>query len=192
MGGARLLNMRLPTTYTIIDGVRPDDFPAHIQEPWFVGRMSLERNQARQGAFAAHVNAWRAIQHVGDSGAIVLEDDCIFYRQHRLTSAEYPIGCDYIVGWLFPWGVCETSFIWFDNFLDVIAHLTTGVHELPQKQDKNGKLYEMRWAMCVAYYVPPGMAAMLVCVVENTAKGHVFKSPDAFLRRFVKYFLWPP
>ena len=76
MGEARLLNMKLPTTYTIIDGVRPDDVPDHIQAHWHAGRMKLERNRALQGAFAAHVNAWRAIQHAGDDGAIVLEDDC--------------------------------------------------------------------------------------------------------------------
>ena len=50
----------------------------------------------------------------------------------------------------------------------------------------------MRWAMCVACYVPPGMAAQLIDSVENTMNKNIFKSPDVFLQPFTKYFLWPP
>ena len=142
--------MKLPTTYTIIDGVHPDHVPEHIQAHWYAGRMSLERNRALQGAFAAHVNAWQAIQDGGDDGAVVLEDDCVYYRQHPLTTEQYPSNAITLLGGCFrgfgKWGVCETSFISAGKFLDVITHLTTGVHELPKV-----KLHDLRGAMCVAY-----------------------------------------
>ena len=44
--------------------------PDHIQAHWYAGRTGLDRNRRLQGAFAAHVQAWRAILHAGDNGAI--------------------------------------------------------------------------------------------------------------------------
>ena len=38
----------------------------------------------------------------------------------------------------------------------------------------------MHWAMCVAYYVFPGMATTLIDSVDNTAKKNVFKSIDVY------------
>ena len=66
------MNMKLPTTYTIIDGVHPDDVPDHIQAHWYARRMSLDRNSRLRGAFVAHMEAWRAILDVGDNGAVVV------------------------------------------------------------------------------------------------------------------------
>ena len=51
---------------------------------------------------------------------------------------------------------------------------------------------QMRWAMCVAYYIPPGMAAQLIHVVDHPRKNKLFKSLDVFLAPFTKYLLWPP
>ena len=93
-----MLHMKRPTTYTIIDGIRPDDAPAHMQRQWHSGRMNLARNRVLQGEFAAHVIAWRAIQHAGDDGAIVLEDDCVVYRPRPLTSAQYPLNAITLLG----------------------------------------------------------------------------------------------
>ena len=71
--------------------------------------MSLERNRALQGAFAAHVRAWRALLHAGDAGGIVLEDDCIFYRPHPLAPMQYPTDAVTLLGGCFRgfgiWGV---------------------------------------------------------------------------------------
>ena len=50
----------------------------------------------------------------------------------------------------------------------------------------------MPWAMCVAYYIPPGMAAQLIYVVDHPRKKKLFKSHDVFLAPFTKYLLWPP
>ena len=51
----------------------------------------------------------------------------------------------------------------------------------------------MRWAMRVAYYSPPGMAAQLIHVVDHPRKKQLFKSPEICLAPFTKYFcLWPP
>ena len=50
-----LLIMRMPTTYTIVDGVHPDDVPDHIQAHWYVGRTGLDSNRRLQGACVAHV-----------------------------------------------------------------------------------------------------------------------------------------
>ena len=46
--------------------------------------------------------------------------------------------------------------------------------------------------MCVAYYIPPGMAAPLIDVVDHPQKKKLFKSPDICLAPFTKYFVWPP
>ena len=196
IGERRLSNMNLPALYTIVKGVRPDDVPDHITQHWNVGRMSLERNRALQGAFAAHVKAWHAVVAGGDDGAVVLEGDAIFYRQHPMSSAQYPRNAITLLGGCFRgfgrWGLCETSFISAGKFLDTISHLTTGVHELPTQVDRAGVVNEMRWAMCVAYYIPAGMGAQLLKVVQTTTKKNVFKSPDVFLQPFTKYFLWPP
>ena len=62
---------------------------------------------------------------------------------------------------------------------------------MPKQIDKNQKVHEMRWAMCVAYYMPPGMATALLRMV-CAEKKKAFKSPDVFLQPFTRYFLWPP
>ena len=187
--------MNLPADYTLVAGVCPDNVPEHIRNHWYYGRMGLERNRALQGAFTAHVKAWEAVQRAGDDGAIVLEDDCLYYRQHPHSVAQYPRDAITLLGGCFrgfgKWGLCETSFISAGKFLDAVTHLPVGVQELPKQLDKNQKAHEMRWAMCVAYYMPPGMAKELLAVVfENKKK--TFKSPDIFLQPFTKYFLWPP
>ena len=197
IGEERLSNMNLFVKYTVIDGVRPDDVPAHISAHWHSGRMSLERNRALQGAFAAHVRAWEAILAAGDDGFIVLEDDCISYRQHPISPAQYPIDAITLLGGCFRGfgnsGMCETSYIDGAKVLDTIVHLPRGVHEIPvQNIGRTRPDRQMRWAMCVAYYVPPGMAAQLLDVVWSAKKKHMFKSPDIFLAPFTKYFLWPP
>ena len=46
--------------------------------------------------------------------------------------------------------------------------------------------------VCVAYYIPPGRAALLIDLVDDKHKKHVFRSPDAFLAPFTQYCLWPP
>ena len=51
---------------------------------------------------------------------------------------------------------------------------------------------QMRWATCVAYYIPPGMAAQRIDVVDHPQKNKLFKSPDIFLAPFSKCLLWPP
>ena len=96
-GEARLSNIGLCASYRVIDGVCPDEVPAHILVHWNSGRMSLAHNRALQGAFAAHVRAWRAILHAGDAG-IVLEDDCIFYRPHPLAPRHYPTDAVTLLG----------------------------------------------------------------------------------------------
>ena len=195
-GEERLSNMNLFVKYRVIDGVRPDDVPAHILAYWHAGRMTLERNRALQGAFAAHVRAWRAILDAGDGGSIVLEDDCISYRPHPISPAQYPPDAITLLGGCFrgfgKWGLCETSYINAGKFLDTIVHLPRGVHEIPVQTMRHGTTSQMRWAMCVAYYVPPGMAAQLIDVVDSANKKNMFKSPDVFLAPFTKYFLWPP
>jgi hypothetical protein len=125
-----------------------------------------------------------------------LEDDCIFYRPHPHRPEEHPTNAITLLGGCFrgfgAWGLCETSYISGGKFVDTIAHLTTGVHELPVQTFKTRKSSRMRWAMSVAYYVPPGMAAQLIGVVSKPERRNVFKSPDTFLEPFTKYFLWPP
>ena len=194
-GEERLSNMNLFVKYRVIDGVRPDDVPAHILAYWHAGRMSLERNRALQGAFAAHVRAWRAILDAGGGGSIVLEDNCISYRSHPISPAQYPTDAITLLGGCFRgfgnWGVCERSYINAGKFLDTIVHLPRGVHEIPVQTMRHGTTSQMRWAMCVAYYVPPGMAAQLIDVVDSANK-NMFKSLDIFLEPFTKYFLWPP
>ena len=110
-----MAKMQLPSTYTLIEGVRPDDVPEHIRKHWNSGRTSLDRTRALQGAFAAHVKAWRAILDGGDVGAIVLEDDCIYYRWHPLMPDRFPPGAITLLGGCFrsfgKCGQCETSFI---------------------------------------------------------------------------------
>ena len=169
--------MNLFVKYRVIDGVRPDDVPAHILAYWNAGRMTLERNRALQGAFAAHVRAWRAILDAGDGGSIVLEDDCISYRPHPFSLVQYPTDAITLLGGCFrgfgKWGLCETSYINAGKFLDTIVHLPRGVHEIPVQTMRHGTTSQMRWAMCVAYYVPPGMAAQLIDVVDSANKKHV-------------------
>lgn len=70
--------MRMPTTYTISDGVHPNDVPDHIRAHLYAGRAGLDRSRRLQGACAAHVKEWRAVLRAGDNGAIDLEDDCVF------------------------------------------------------------------------------------------------------------------
>jgi len=98
----------------VIDGVCPDEVPAHIVAHWNSGRMSLEHNRALQGAFAAHVRAWRAILHAGDAGGIVLEDACIFYMPHPLAPRHYPTDAVTLLGGCFrgfgKWCVCEALY----------------------------------------------------------------------------------
>ena len=69
--------------------------------------------------------------------------------------------------------------------------MATGTHELPVRSSRNSEVSQMRWAMCVAYYIPRGMAALRIDVVGTTQEKHVLRSPDAFLAPFIKYFLWP-
>ena len=88
--------------------------------------------------------------------------------------------------------MCETVYTSAGKFLDIIIHLTTGMHELPVQRYRTGEPSQMPWAMCAAYYIPPGMAAPLVDVVDHPQKKKVFKSPDILLAPFTKYLLWPP
>ena len=88
--------------------------------------------------------------------------------------------------------LCEILYISGGKFIDTIVHLTTGMHELPVQSNRTGEPSQMRWAMCVAYYIPPGLAAQLIDVVDHPQKKKLFKSPDIFLAPFTKYFLWPP
>ena len=46
----------------------------------------------------------------------------------------------------------------------------------------------MPCAMCVAYYIPPGMAAKLIHAVDHTRKKMLFNSPDVFLAPFTNNF----
>ena len=62
-------------------------------------------------------------------------------------------------------------------------------HRNPGQYDK---FHEMRWSMCVAYYVPMGMAGKLIDAVDNTTKRNVFKSPEVCVHSFTTYCLWPP
>ena len=188
--------MGLRARYMVIYGTCPDEVPARMVAHWNSVRMSLERNKALQGAFAAHVKAWHALVHAGSIVGIVLEDDCIFYRPHPHRPEQYPTNAITLLGGCFrgfgAWGMCETSYISGGKFVDTIAHLTKGVHELPVQTFKTRKSSQMRRAMCVAYYVPPGMAAQLIGVVSKPERRNVFKSLDTFLEPFTKYFLWPP
>ena len=86
------------------------------------------------------------------------------------------------------------------QFLKIIASLQPGLQPLPHEEgDKPGKKRKggsnqqavMRWSMCVAYVVPPGFAKQL-CDDVCGCKGHLLKSPDIWLARYTKYFLWPP
>ena len=100
--------------YRVIDGVCPDEVPAHIVAHWNSGRMSLGHDRALQGAFAAHVRAWRANLHAGDVGGTVLEYDCIFYRPHPLAPMQYPADAVTLFGGCFRGfgksSLCETSY----------------------------------------------------------------------------------
>ena len=71
----------------------------------------------------------------------------------------------------------------------MISHLTTGAHELPQNLAQGDKFREMRWSMCVAYYVYLGIAGKLIDAVDNTTKRKLFKSPDVFLHLFTHIFV---
>ena len=57
---------------------------------------------------------------------------------------------------------------------------------------RTGEPSQMPWAMRAAYYIPPGMAAPLIDVVDHPNKKKLFKLPDIFLATFTKYLLWPP
>ena len=46
--------------------------------------------------------------------------------------------------------------------------------------------------MCVAYDIPPGMAAQPTHVADHPRKKKLFKSLDVFLAPFTKFLLWPP
>jgi len=98
-------------------------------------------------------------------------------------------GCFRGVG---TWGVCETSYISGGKFLDTTLHLTEGMHELPRQSYRAAEPSQMRWAMCVAYYIRPGVEAQLIHVVDHPRQKKLFKSPDVFLAPFTKYLLWPP
>ena len=53
------------------------------------------------------------------------------------------------------WGVCEIAYISGGKFLDTVVYLKTGMRELPVQSNRTGEPSQMRWAMCVAYYIPP-------------------------------------
>ena len=103
-----------------------------------------------------------------------MEDDCISYRPHPFSLAQYPTDAITLLGGCFrgfgKWGLCETSYINAGKFLDTTVHLPRGVHEIPVQTMRQGTTSQMRWAMCVAYYMPPGMAAQLIDVVDSANK----------------------
>ena len=68
------------------------------------------------------------------------------------------------------WSVCVTSFVSQGQLLDVLPHLRTGTQVLPVKHTQHGQAFPMRWAMCVAYYVPPGMAFKLLSTVDTATR----------------------
>ena len=82
--------MKLPTTYTSIDGVFANDALDHSQAHRYAGSMTFYPNRRLQGEFVAYVKAWRATQHAGDNGAVVLDNDCVFYWLHPLFVAQCP------------------------------------------------------------------------------------------------------
>ena len=90
---------------------------------------------------------------------------------------QYPTDAVTLLGGCFrgfgKWCVCETSYISGGKFLDTIIHLTTGLHELPRQSYRAAEPSQMRWFMCVAYYIPPGMAAQLIDVVDRPRKKQV-------------------
>ena len=60
------------------------------------------------------------------------------------------------------------------------------MHELPVQRYGTCEPSQIRWAMCVAYYISPGMAAPLIDVVDHPQKKKLFKSPDIFLAPFAQ------
>ena len=71
--------------------------------------------------------------------------------------------------------VCETSYTTGGKFLDTIVYRTTGMQELPTQSYRAAEPSQVRWAMCVAYYSPPGMAAQLIDVVDRPQKKRLVK-----------------
>ena len=208
MGRHRRKNMRLAGPFLISPGVEPSAVPKHVVDRWFWGRMGTERNRALQGAFVAHWKLWMQVASKGDVGALVLEDDCVQYRDYPSPS-EFPTDGITLLGGCFKgwgkWGVGYSAFVSSHGFLKVLAESPLGIQPLPQRGHlKPGSQQaskqrvakakphdEMKWAMCVAYWIPPGMATHLCDLVSKAAR-KTFRSPDIWLAPLTKYFLWPP
>jgi hypothetical protein len=211
VGRARRQRMQLDTDYHLVTGVPPSSVPKHVSEHWHWGRTGTERNRALQGAFAAHWKVWMQMAACGkDRGGLVLEDDCVQHRGYPRAPESYPTDGITLLGGCFKgwgnWGVGYSSFLASLAFLLVLSSQSVGIHPLPQRGDCHGGAsssqqaskqraardrQEMRWSMCVAYFVPPGMASRL-CNHVQQAKGKSLRSPDIWLAPYTKYFLWPP
>ena len=204
----KMMRLQPCSMYKVIPGVSPANVPQHVIDHWYYGRMGKARNQALQGAFAAHWAAWMQIAAAGDKGALVLEDDCVQYRAYPQLD-KYPHDGITILGGCFKgfssWGG-QRTYVSNLQFLKTIASLQPGLQPLPHNEEEDipGKKRTgganqqaskqsavMRWSMCVAYVVPPGFAKQL-CDSVSGCNGRLLKSPDIWLAPYTKYFLWPP
>ncbi len=197
--------MWLDSSFVWVKGVNALEVPDHIHEHWYSGRMGVERNRTLQGAFAAHSKAWREIvDSDADHGVIVLEDDCVQFREYPRDAQSYPSDAITLLGGCFKgfgrWSCRMTGFVTSCTFLRVLCRYQAGVNPLPKRTDSSRQASQelaakscdnMCWAMCVAYFVPAGMAAKL-CKDVEACKKRVLKSPDVWLSAYTKYFLWPP
>jgi len=105
VGRARRQRMQLDKAYHLVTGVSPSCVPNHVSEHWYWGRTGTERNRALQGAFAAHWKVWMQMAAGGNRGGLVLEDDCVQYRDYPRVPKSYPTDGITLLGGCFKgWG----------------------------------------------------------------------------------------
>jgi hypothetical protein len=171
--------------WTLVRGVLPEEVPEHVRSHWFPGRYSAERNARLQGAFSAHLKAWRSLAAEGSPEAIILEDDALLLRE---IPEDLPNAVTLLGGVFCGFGRwCGTEdFVKTGEFVQELERLGPGVNELPTRDGS-----KMRWIMACAYYLPPGMAQSLVDYVDTTTK-KTLKSPDNWLNTFATHCIFPP
>jgi len=193
VGRARRQRMQLDKAYHLVTGVSPSCVPNHVSEHWYWGRTGTERNRALQGAFAAHWKVWMQMAAGGNRGGLVLEDDCVQYRDYPRVPKSYPTDGITLLGGCFKgwgnWGVGYSSFLASLAFLKVLSIQSVGIQPLPQRGDCRGGAsssqqasqqqaarggQDMRWAICPSWDGKPPVQSRSAGQEEEPAlTGHL-------------------
>jgi hypothetical protein len=190
----------------ISPGVLPGDVSQFVNDHWAHLAKSIGgRTTCLQGAFSAHWELWKQVAGAGSPATLILEDDVCMLRKFPCRAADYPSDGVAVLGGVFhgarTWKEVNKDALEGGVHVDFLSMLQEGWNPIPGSGSSSSSSTgapgivagapRMKWTMCVAYFLPRGIAAMLVAKVAATSS-RTLRSPDIWLSPHCTHCMWPP